>query len=540
MPRVKRDPSCDEEEKKTVFATVVDFLRARRRVYVIPRLPYSGRTGIRPCWTEDGSGDELLETLVVALNALRQEQRNRRMPSCDPIETYRAIRVLDMLAGGADQTQNFDSEAHFAVLAAQYPEVDVTPSTRATRQSGIQIDDTPPPQPPPTPLPAPPPAAQLPELLDCEPTRSRSGDNAFDEAQSREVTATAIASMLNNMAVADPQMAKAVCAHLSPDMLAMLPHAAPTVFATAVPPPAPTPSPERAADASTDTPIAMALSAIAKLQDSDEMLSVLDAIGARCFANQPPREAARQGKSFRRCAIAMQRINEFKDKNGRAQGNFLMSIIECYGADGGERLPLGVMLPWLMYYATRCADDQYWGKTLSGLHFDKDGGFYFEFWRDLLNHGGQVVVNLLRGSMFFGMVKSGEVKAGHFNLSSLSHTQMAHTMNLGTAVPSVKALNQAVKQEQRVTKGGMDTPLESLVETHHKAACKRLSKLTGREFAPLDANALKPKLTRLASARFAADKAHEAMHGGNKAKLVLPTKPTDGWKEEDQGKWWAV
>ena len=64
----------------------------------------------------------------------------------------------------------------------------------------------------------------------------------------------------------------------------------------------------------------------------------------------------------------MQRINEcFRASDGTAQANFLLSLLECYGADAGERLPLGVFLPWLIFYATRCADDAHWG-TVSYTH----------------------------------------------------------------------------------------------------------------------------------------------------------------------------
>jgi hypothetical protein len=40
----------------------------------------------------------------------------------------------------------------------------------------------------------------------------------------------------------------------------------------------------------------------------------------------------------------MKEIHLFKNGEGIGQANFLRSLLECYGADEGSRLPLGSVL----------------------------------------------------------------------------------------------------------------------------------------------------------------------------------------------------
>ena len=48
--------------------------------------------------------------------------------------------------------------------------------------------------------------------------------------------------------------------------------------------------------------------------------------------------------SLRKCVEAIRRINKFRNREGRGQANFVRSILDTYGGDDGERLPLGTVL----------------------------------------------------------------------------------------------------------------------------------------------------------------------------------------------------
>lgn len=72
-------------------------------------------------------------------------------------------------------------------------------------------------------------------------------------------------------------------------------------------------------------------------------MAVLDHIGGRIFKGD-----ARRAATLRRLVLAMARIDAFVSEDGRKQANFLLSLLEVYGADDKERLPLGSFLSWAM------------------------------------------------------------------------------------------------------------------------------------------------------------------------------------------------
>ena len=111
----------------------------------------------------------------------------------------------------------------------------------------------------------------------------------------------------------------------------------------------------------------LAKHAVAQL-DERALESLLDTIGARLLGSSAD---SRDAACLRRCIVVKRRIKAWADVDGEKQPDFLQSILEAYGADDGERLPLGSFLSVLMFAATRVADEANWGKSLSGLKFQK-------------------------------------------------------------------------------------------------------------------------------------------------------------------------
>ena len=428
----------------------------------------------------------------------------------------------------------FDSEPFFAQLAAKHG-VTVR-KVKQTRRCGLPCPEPPPPSSPQTPFEPPPPP---------EPAQTRTAATTAEAEAARKAHITELAAVLNGSGRAIAELGML----LTPDSMAALlaGHAMAhgSLEATAAllpqehrrqlappPPPRPTPPECREIHVQTeDVPPAdvaqRAADAVASMTE-EQKLEHLDSLAREAFGDDE-----RKAKSLRRFVKAMERINDFRDRDGRKQANFLLSIVEAYGAADGERLPLGSFLSYLMYYAVRPADELHWGKPLN-FHFGEDGGFYMEVWRDLMNHAGHVAIEILRGYMFSGLVKAGLMDKGKFDLSKLLLEERDERLLLGAAVPSVRAINASVKPEERVDKGGMSQPLEKLVETQQARVAKRLAKATGKQVKPLAAPELNVALSRVAAARFRSEDVHAEMHGTQGARLVLPTK-----KESDAGKWYA-
>lgn len=214
-----------------------------------------------------------------------------------------------------------------------------------------------------------------------------------------------------------------------------------------------------------------------------------------------------------------------------------LSMLECYGADDQERLPFCSMLSWFCFYAHRCVDEDNWGGNVSSLHFDQDGGMYLDAWTDVMDFAGHIAINILRGHMFSGMVKSGRTTTGKFSLRDLMDLEeRGERLFFGPAVPSVQAINDRVKPEDKVDRGGRSAPVERAMGTFHEHVHCRMEKLTRRVLAPLSENEV--RAVDADAPRFFRPPA-EPGDEAQSARLVLPKKPTSGWKECDAGKWWA-
>ena len=72
----------------------------------------------------------------------------------------------------------------------------------------------------------------------------------------------------------------------------------------------------------------------------------------RVRTRSPPSPPSAQEAGFkpedaqclRKCVEAIRRINAFRNLEGRGQANFVRSMLDVFGADEGERLPLGTVL----------------------------------------------------------------------------------------------------------------------------------------------------------------------------------------------------
>lgn len=274
--------------------------------------------------------------------------------------------------------------------------------------------------------------------------------------------------------------------------------------------------------------------------DEEQLFALLDIAAERLLASSSDRASLPRDRTcLRRCITLKRRLAEFRDVKGEKQPDFLQTILEAYGADGGERLPLGCFLPTMMYVATRVADDVH-VKNLSGLKFSEVPDYYMQFWIDLMTIGGHKVINFLRGPSFSNMIKTGRCEKGVFDLSKFDLAEIAERYLLGAAVPSVRAINARTKPEDRIDRAGMSAPLAAGMEELGRSNAARLSKLTGTPLQPLGPQELAAKLAGFASLKFSHQRAQEVLHGECPGvKLVLPKMPTKGWKENEKGMWYA-
>ena len=517
-----------QEETKASIELLVDFQSERSMHCVIPRLPSKGRQGQHARWGE-GVGEALLEALVTCINDIRAAQRERGSTTSD-ITPAGALRLLDALAGGSDA---FEQPEAFIQLAAVWGVA--MQQRRHTRHSGFVAAPPAPPAPPAAPpapasTPGAPPNVTPPAGSSILPTRSRSGANALDEEHARTQTAEAIVAELQAL---DPLLVEEVGRTLGDALVATLglerrPSAA------AAPPMEPAPELPRAAEeAPEETPLQVAKQAISKL-DETQLDELIDDVSEIVFGS-----TKRDRACIRRLAIARRRVAAYKDQDGIQQCDFILSILECYGADEEERLPLCSVLSWFLFYAHRSADDAHWGHSITTLHFDQDGGMYLDAWSDLMDHAGHVAVNVMRGHMFSNMVKAERTTRGRLSLRDMTLAERSERLFFGTAVPSTQALNQRVKPEDKVDRGGMSKPIERSLETFRQHVQTRASKLMGRELAPLSMNDLLAVDRAATSRAFNHEALHREMHGGQVAVAILPKMPKEGWKECDRGKWWA-
>ena len=116
-----------------------------------------------------------------------------------------------------------------------------------------------------------------------------------------------------------------------------------------------------------------------------------------------------------------------------------------------------------MYYAARMTDDGHAGKNMASYHYDADldangESMYMEAMRDLKFTAGNAAMNFLRGPMFSNLLKRDLIKSGKFFLSQFSEAELRERIFFGTAIPSVRALNDG-PAEAKIDCGGMSEPL---------------------------------------------------------------------------------
>jgi hypothetical protein len=181
-----------------------------------------------------------------------------------------------------------------------------------------------------------------------------------------------------------------------------------------------------------------------------------------------------------------------------------------------------------MYYAAHLTDDAHHGKNASRIHYDADDGMYLEAMRDLKFVIGNAGMQMLRGPMFSNMIKSGRIRRGCFFLSELSESELRERLFFGSAIPSVRALNER-EPEAAIDRGGMSGPLRKGVARLHTAYRERVAELTGCELRPMDASSLKRKLVRPAA--FSASVVQSALQGEHVPKLAVPKRPRGGYAE---------
>ena len=194
---------------------------------------------------------------------------------------------------------------------------------------------------------------------------------------------------------------------------------------------------------------------------------------------------------------------------------------------------------WFTYYAFRIADDDHYGKNLSGLKFDEDGGFYKDALKDLKFIAGNAALQFLRGPLLSGMVKSDCVKSGHFDLSQWDETQKRERIFFGGAIPSVRALNGQPKPEDTITRGGMHGPLDQMAASLGVAFHAARAKHTCAPAPQLSAETLKRKLEHIRP--FDPVAARRALHGDRPVALALPKAPRGGWGQvaPEERPWWV-
>ena len=233
------------------------------------------------------------------------------------------------------------------------------------------------------------------------------------------------------------------------------------------------------------------------------------------------------GSCLRKCFVATKRIRSFRDADGQRQANFVRSILEAYGAGGQERLPLHTVLSWFLYYSTRIADDAHWGKNLSGMRFDLDGGLYVDALKDLKFVAGNAAIQFLRGPMFSNMLKGGEVKRGHYDISSWSEQQKLERLFFGGAMPSIQALNGRPNPEDQIDRGGTSAPLGRAVDGLLVAYRERMAELSGLPAHDFSSGERRRMLSKHKPFDGAAIDA--ALHGGYEYRNVFPKPPKTGW-----------
>jgi hypothetical protein len=517
-------------ESVAIVRGLIDVLVAHGKPLAVPRLAGDagkGRKTQADVWNDVGG--EIVARIATSINERRRAFNKAHGATLPEVHARsKVVSMLDKLAPG-------DDPAAFAELASRLG-VELPETRRSERQSGLSSTST---------------STSTstshgafsaagdatPTVTPCEPTTTRSTTAAAASYEARMAELRPLADVINAAGVQVAELGML----LSPDALAFIiaghAHAAGSLEAVSsllsmehrrqlAPPPPPPPPPPVSIDTGTQTdeepPAIVAAHAIAAMDDEQQLLSLVDTISGR-FLGPDARDMA----CPRRAIIAMQRIRSFNAvarEDGRRQPDFVRSMLETFGADDEERLPLGHFLPLLIYYATRPCDDGHWQKTLNSK-FNEDGGIYIEAWRDLKDHCGHGAINFLRSFLFSGTVKQGLCSRGQFDLSKLSLEERGKRTMLGGAVPSVRALNKGVKADDRIDGGGMTAPLKRGIDQLSKTIHTQLSSQTGVPLAPLSVEDLTAKLQAIGGPVFDAERARAAFHGDHPVRLSVPKKP---------------
>ena len=531
MP-VGRTPQAKAAETRVILIALNEFLSGRKLQPCVPKLAYGVRKK-QEC--APGLSDELVAFIQERIHSHRAATGwSARLD-----ESVSVIKELDKLC---EKPLKQDDPESFRVLAERHGiEVIKVRGLRGNSCPGAGLSDAPPTAaaacavPPPEPTP--------------EPTQTRAVATEADVQAARVAQITQLAAVLNASGDAIAELGM----QLSPSAIAALVagHAAAHGSLAAAaellsrehrrqlapPPPPPPPPPERRSIETQTEPAAPAETAreAAGVMPLAELPSLLDLIGTRLLG-------AAEALCLRRCVVAIMRIHAFNaehSKDGRKQPNFVRSLLECYGADERERLPLGHFLPTLIYYATRICDDAHFGRTLSGRisHFNEDGAdrIYVEAWRDLKDHAGHVAINFLRGPLMSNILKHGGGSKGQFDISKLPLEERGERCMLGSAVPSVQALNKGVKACDKMERGGVSAPLKRGIADLGRAMHTRLCELTGEQLEVLDTQRVTEELLATGYKPLDVAAAQRAFHGERRARMHIPKKPKVG--QEDV--WWA-
>ena len=590
-PALRKAPSL-EQEQQAIVRSIIDTLVALKLPPVLPRLDFGNSKYEHPFWAASGAKDPLIEAVRAAIHGIREGTSKQRYRKDSDSAVIQAMNEL--AAGNVD----FDSVIAFRRIAVSLGMEDKeVPRMRLLRRQqsdypvGFLEDDASPPSDET--------GGKRLCTEEPEPAETRGAVQAAAEAAAQEANVTQLAATLNalssaqmlalgsrvsperaaaftaghagsrtsvehlTMALApeqrvaavlssleDPDTVAALNMQVSPSTLAALTagHAAsqgslkpmadllPTELRRQLAPPPPVPPPppkQRSISVQTDpVPPEEAAEAALDAMEPPSLLPVLDSVGKRLLGDD-----RRHTQALRRCAIACQRIDAYRDPEGRKQANFLLSILETYGADDGERLPLFTVLTWLLYYSHRIGDDLHYGKNISGLKFNLDGGMYEEFWRDFKFIAGNAAATLLRGPFFSNMIKSGRAERGKFFLNIFPLAELRERLALGGAIPSVRALNGQPKPADRIDRGGMSEPLGRALDEAAKSWRRGIEKLMGtEELQELSSEEQTKKLSDFAESSFDHESMRSALLGADdEVELVFKrakNEPRAWWEDE--------
>ena len=540
MSKLSRKRTAEQKaaEEMLVVRTLLELFSSRRLPPCLPQLAGTGGTTQQQAYDVEVApgitfGSHLSDSLIAAINSLRHTQRYALTIGDRPSLISNVLAPMRSRYG-------WDDPARFKLMASSLG-IELSEHRHSLRQSGFtdrglgSLPTTSRPHPQPEPE----------SKRHC--MRSTPGTRSAVEQDEIERLASLQRDRFGDaLSTLDAEQLRLIGAVMTPEAVAQilmgctqtegaaetLADALPTSLREQLAPEPPTAETATQCDIPPPPPLSVALEALSCMSQEDQ-LALLDRQSAELLGS-------RFQHILRRCVVAMKRISIFRDRDGVAQANFVASMLETYGADESERLPFGSMLTWFMYYSTRVGADLYWGSNLSGMPFKLDGGWYEEAWRDFKFVAGNAAVQFLRGPMFSGMVKGGQVSKGIYILKDMPFEERDERIFLGAGIPSVRALNGQPKPEDVIKGGGMSPPLKRAMQELAGSYHRSISKLVGRELPRLDAQLLTERLAPANAAAFDEQSVDRAIHGDDsEAQLVFPKPPDGGWPPSKLP-WWAA